>query len=221
MKHLRVPSIHRYQSHQAFVRACIDALRESLLTVLDEQANVTLAVPGGRTISEILPTFAGADLPWDRIIITLVDERWVAPCHPDSNETQVRKLMREIANRARFRGLYSSTESPEEAIVALEQRISQPDIVLLAMGHDGHIGSLFPGTPVSASPNRYVVVSRNDHIRITLTFAAIGAARSIILPLHGAAKEHVFFAALSGASPNNLPVRYVLDHGAQVFIGPQ
>jgi 6-phosphogluconolactonase len=220
MKHSRAPSIHRYQNLQAFAGACVDALCESLLSVLGGQANVTLAVPGGRTMGEILPPFAAASLPWERITITLVDERWVPPGHPDSNETQVRKLLGETANRVQFQGLYSAVGSPKEAAAALERRIPPPEILLLAMGDDGHIGSLFPGALENSTKSRYIVTQRADHTRITLSYAAIGAARSIILPLQGSNKERVLAAALSNSTIADLPVRYTLDRGAQVFIGP-
>src|SRR3546814_3380269 len=62
-----------------------------------------IALSGGRSPRPVLEALAGAALDWDKVIVTLVDERWVAPDHADSNERLVREtLLQGKAAAARF-----------------------------------------------------------------------------------------------------------------------
>ena len=73
--------------------------------------------------------------------------------------------------------------------------LGQLDVVHLGLGADGHIASLFPGSPgLDADPGRLVVMNedpsgRNPHPRMTLTFAGIARARLVLVTVAGEAKR--------------------------------
>ncbi|HEY9218998.1 MAG TPA: 6-phosphogluconolactonase, partial [Phenylobacterium sp.] len=91
------------------------------------------------------------------------------------------------------------------------------DAVLLGMGDDGHIASLFPGSPALArgldpDAEAYVLQVPEPHgspplPRITLTLAALIQARGVVVLISGEGKRAVVERALAG---EDLPVRALL-----------
>jgi 6-phosphogluconolactonase len=72
---------------------------------------------------------------------------------------------------------------------------SQPvlDLVLLGMGEDGHVASLFPGAAVAvvAEPDPYLVIRQSPKpppVRLTLSYASLAAARQVWVLASGAGK---------------------------------
>ena len=141
------------------------------------------------------------------------DERCVPPADAESNfriatELLFQPLGLPPANIHRIRG----EDEPEVAARAAEAALrrfapinaaGQPvlDLVLLGMGEDGHIASLFPGEPEdemnSPAAYRAVTASKPPPRRITLGYAAIAAAREVWVLASGAGKETALRESLS------------------------
>ncbi|HVY59185.1 MAG TPA: 6-phosphogluconolactonase [Xanthobacteraceae bacterium] len=209
--------VHRFSTLAAHADAAANAVAAAVAAAIAAKGAVVLAVAGGSTARHVLPRLAQRTLAWEHVVITLTDERWVPPQHSDSNETLVRKSF--VPASAPVIGLYTAGLQPQSAIRNLQSRIRDPDVVLLGMGEDGHIASLFPGDPANEATGRFAVVRRPDHVRVTLTPAAMAEAR-IVLAFTGAAKAEIFDRALADGPPATLPVRHVLRPGTEVFIGP-
>jgi 6-phosphogluconolactonase len=107
-----------------------------------------LAVSGGTTPVRFFGELSKAELDWGKVIVTLVDERFVPPGSDRSNEKLVReKLLVGQAAEARFVGMYSGAESVEAAAQRASEAVSglmPVDVLVLGMGADGHTASLFP-----------------------------------------------------------------------------
>jgi len=214
-------SIHRLASLPDLAEATTNALAAVLSAVLADQHGAALAVPGGSTARLVLPALAARPLPWQRIRVTLVDERWVPADHPDSNERLVRTgLEAAIGAGARLIGLNSGADTPEQAVADLTSRVPRPDVVLLGMGEDGHIASIFPSDAANTSTAVFAAVQRPDHARITLTPAAIVAATHVTLAFAGTEKQTIFERALAAGPTADIPVRHALRSNTEVFIGP-
>ena len=173
---------------------------------LSRQARAVLVVSGGRSPIPLFQALARQVLPWERVTVTLADERWVPPDHPDSNEALVRThLLKGPAAAAQLVPLWSEAESPEAAapiasaaLAGLPHPFSH---VLLGMGEDGHIASLFPGA--EPDPSRLAApVPPPDAsprvARLTLTPRVLNAAREILFLVLGADKHPALRRILAG-----------------------
>jgi 6-phosphogluconolactonase len=202
----------------ACAEAAADAVCEGITRQFARAPTCRLAVPGGSTARSVLPVLAARQFPWAQVSIGLVDERWVAPDHPDSNEGLLRSLLQNRpAARARIVGMYDATRTPDLIHRSLVND-PLPDVVLLGMGVDGHIASIFPGDPANAATAPLAMVQASDHPRMTLTPLALRSARSIVLAFSGQAKLDTFNRACRPGAADVLPVRHVLSDRTRVFI---
>jgi 6-phosphogluconolactonase len=110
-----------------------------------ERGRAVLAVPGGTTPREFLRLLGQHDLPWPSILVLPTDERAVPPDDPRSNE----RMIRECLPVAPENLVPLRADGPlDEAATALTMRVAALgalDAVILGMGTDAHIASLFPG----------------------------------------------------------------------------
>lgn len=154
----------------------------ALLHTLNHQQQATLAVPGGNTPHHYLPALAKCALPWDRITVTLTDERWVDTDDEQSNERLVQHfLMQYLPKNAHFVGLKTDHPDPFAAEETVHQQLSTLPLplsmTLLGLGEDGHIASLFPGMNPEITTTRHCVavappIAPSPRISLSLTLLA-------------------------------------------------
>ena len=203
------------------------AIAAELAAALTRRASASLVVSGGRTPQAMFAHLAQHAIDWQRVQVTLADERWVGPADPASNESIVRSaLLRERAAAAQFVALKNDAATPEEGANAAWRAIKampQPfDVIVLGMGDDGHVASLFPGSSGLAAalderaPPGCVAMqpSTAPHARLSLNLAALLRARRICIQISGAGKWTVYQQALADGPVEEMPVRAVLRQGA-------
>ncbi|MDF3884577.1 6-phosphogluconolactonase [Cupriavidus basilensis] len=200
------------------------SVAEHLSVLIKSKGSAYLAVSGGRTPVPFFQALSMQRLPWQHVAIMLVDERAVPPHHSDSNARLVgAHLLRGEAARARFIPLVAEEYATPDgidvarALIQANAGFSQPDLVVLGMGEDGHIASLFADAPEYAqamnlsAPPGYTATSPRSaaHRRITLNRAALLGASKLILVLGGASKREVF-ALASHAQDFALPISCII-----------
>lgn len=170
---------------------------------------VRLAIPGGSAVKVLGPLREdlGTDGTWSRVALTWVDERCVPFADPDSNRGAAYQggLLDDAAPPALELPLYDDGESPAEAVARVQAAWSTSfgaalDVVLLGMGEDGHIASLFPG---AAALRGGAVAAIDDSPkppprRITLTREALATARTTVLVALGEGKRDALERVLAG-----------------------
>lgn len=228
--------IQWFEDNASLAPALAMAVAEDLRAGLAKQATVSLAVSGGRSPVPVFEALRDEDLDWSRVVITLVDERWVPETDPASNAALVKAhLLQGLAAAARFVPLYTGEPTAQAAETTLAghfAQIPQPfSALILGMGDDGHTASLFPASPQLESglalagsladtpPCLAQVGAVAPTERMSLTLPWILAARKIYLQFGGASKIEVFNQASQQA--NRLyPVSFVLNQDStsvQVF----
>ena len=190
-----------------------------LLERLSNQDEVHLAITGGTVGTEVLAELSGKtkDMNLDKLHIWWIDERYVESSSRERNELQAREAWLDGSkipadNIHAFPS--SGVGSLEEAAEAFSKMIEdiQPafDLVLLGMGEDGHIASLFPGSN-SISVGDWVVIEKNSpkppSQRLSLSLRAINSARDIVFLISGAEKADAISQVLGGVS--DLPAALV------------
>ena len=152
-----------------------------------------VCLTGGSTpkhLYELLATPAWRDrIPWPRVHWFVGDDRFVPPHHPWSNIGLARRsFLDACAPPSHVHPMPTDASTPEETAALYERELrafhgasldAAPlfDLVLLGVGPDGHIASLFPGTSALAERQRWVVgVARAATAPFTLIANLVGAS---------------------------------------------
>lgn len=206
------------------------AIAQCLAQELENRPRVSLAVSGGRTPTAMFAALSQQAIAWNRVDITLVDERWVKEAKPASNAALVRKnLLQNAASEANFIPLFNGAPSNLEGCQDCHQQlsnISRPiDVVVLGMGNDGHTASLFPKCPnlahAMAETNTSICAATTAPVepqqRITLTAQQIHLARHKFLHLVGSDKQTTLQQAMHLRSPSKMPIFAFLQRPLSIF----
>ncbi|MBU0961260.1 MAG: 6-phosphogluconolactonase [Proteobacteria bacterium] len=188
------------------------------------RGQASLAVSGGNTPLPLFDALSKVALEWKKVLITLVDERWVAVEEMDSNEKMVREhLLKGRAAEAGFLGMKTSDASAKagegDCAMALSPITLPFDVLILGMGNDGHTASLFPGAvrlkeAVAMDSGKLCMAispPKAPHERMSLTLPAILNSRQIILHISGATKRDVYEKACDHGPAEKMPIRYILN----------
>lgn len=186
-----------------------------------------LALSGGTTprrLYELLANAATSEIPWSRIHIVWGDERCVPPDDPRSNYRMVAEtglLGHPLAGIHRMPGELP----PEEAALAYEEslralfpgrEVPRLDLVIMGMGSDGHVASLFPGSKELDELERWSVATgvHGGVRRLTLTLPVLASAKALILLVTGESKAKAVERAFGGNEQSHgsgIPIRMLLS----------
>lgn len=196
-----------------------DVIGLSITRVVSRTQYCKIMLTGGNTAARLYERWAKTSaLAMERLQFFFGDERCVAPTHKDSNFDLVMRTL--FVNKQPLVGSVSRMEADdpdrEAAASRYEQLLPESiDILLLGMGTDGHIASLFPHSDALRSTDRTVLPVRgpnSGHPRLSITGRVVANAAEVFLLATGAEKGQVLAEALS--SPRDvisLPVRLALN----------
>ncbi len=214
----------RHADAGAWALAIADATATALRDAIAADGHASLFVSGGTSPAPVFARLADTDLPWARVTVGLVDERWVAPDDDACNGRLVGEtLLQGAAAAATFLPLARADGDRARAVAEANAGFpTRPTAMLLGMGEDGHTASLFPGMPgleaALAAPGPYVATDADGcpgaqawPQRVTLTPAAIARAGSRLLLIRGVRKRDLLEQALHEADRVRWPVLAAID----------
>jgi 6-phosphogluconolactonase len=194
---VETPAALADEAAELFIRAAAEAV--------GDRGRFVVALAGGATPRGLYTRLAGeparSRVDWGRAWVFFGDERCVPPTDPESNYRMAWQTLLSVvpvpaAQVFRIRGEADPAQAAAEYEATL-RTVFEPgpprcDLILLGMGLDGHVASLFPGSAVleerdrlvAAVDQRAAVVSR----RVTLTLPAINAARRVLFLIAGSEK---------------------------------
>jgi 6-phosphogluconolactonase len=209
-----------------FARRAADRARAAVR----ERGIFTLAIPGGSVARAFLPALGAAPIPWESTALFWTDERAVPPDDPDSNAGTARTLLAAApaVGRAQWyaietaRDLDACARLYSETLVRVLGEPPVMDLILLGVGEDGHVASLFPGRPTGTAWAAAVHdAPKPPESRVTLTFETLAAARLLCIAALGKGKAEIVATFLS-RNARDLPVTNALAaaRDAWVFLDP-
>jgi 6-phosphogluconolactonase len=217
---------HVYVDAAAQCEAVAGLLAQACRDAVAARGSATLALAGGSTPMPVYQALAAMHLPWHAVVLVPTDERCVPRGHPASNAGAIRRAFA-AAPEARVLELVPDDGDASSASLraggALAAVEAPFDVVLLGMGADTHVASLFPGArglAAALAPESVVDAVRVDpeplppeapFPRISMTVARLRRTRGIHLLISGARKRQALQAALAAGDRLAHPVLAVMD----------
>ena len=176
------------------------------------RAGREIVLTGGSTPGRAYELAAELEPDWSAAGVWWGDERCVPPDDERSNfglarRTLLERLDGQPARLHRIRG----EDQPAAAAVSYDQELrgTTLDLLLLGLGPDGHIASLFPNSPGLAETERLVIPAeaKLDPFveRVTMTPPALRSARRMIYLATGERKSEAVAGALAGPPDPAVP----------------
>jgi 6-phosphogluconolactonase len=202
------PNIEVASDAEDLARRAADLFTWSAREAIQARDRFYVALSGGHTPKRSFEVLAASPaaraLPWERVHVFWVDERYVPPDSPDSNyrlaaETLLKEVPIPPDNVHRIptehEDIRSAAQAYEETIHDVfeldDKQLPQFDLIVLGMGADGHTGSLFPNSfaPFDTDDLACAVYVKDKTLnRITLTHPVMRAARHLAVLVSGAEK---------------------------------
>lgn len=200
-----------------------------LVDVQSSRGTASVVLTGGTMGSAILAAVAKSStrdaIDWARLDVWWGDERFLPSGHPDRNETQNRAALLDSVplDPARVHAMpgpdAATGDDVDAAAASYAEELARNagggeatpifDILLLGVGPDAHVASLFPGAPALYETERSVVGVRGSPkpppVRVSLTMPVLRRADDVWFLVAGEDKAHAVGLALSGAGEVQAP----------------
>jgi 6-phosphogluconolactonase len=194
--------------------AVAEAVAQRMAAAVAAGRNIVLT--GGTTPEQAYERAAALAPDWRRVEVWWGDERCVPPDDENSNFGMAKRALLDRLDRPPLAVHRIEGElGKDEAAYAYEDELGSTalDLVLLGMGPDGHVASLFPGKPALDVPDRRAVGTEAGLEpwvdRVTLTLPALRAAGEILFVVTGEAKADAVRRAFAGEASAETPASLV------------
>lgn len=174
------------------------------------EGRFSFGLAGGSAAEATYRMLRGRASGWDKVDAWLSDERWVPPDDDRSNGRMAAVTLLDHVGANFIRPRWSEYIEPPDAAAHYEASLRSihldrpPNLVMLGMGADAHIASLFPDTPALAERSRWYVANReasHQEDRLTVTYPLLWRATLILVVTLGVEKAGALKASFEGGTP--------------------
>jgi 6-phosphogluconolactonase len=172
----------------------VDDVADAFADLVARAAPASIGLSGGELASACYQRLRARDMDWSHVDVFFGDERFVPVSHEDSNEGMARRVLLDAVGPRAIHGMArgDTTIAAAASYDALVRDAPPIELLHLGMGPDGHVASLFPGSPALDEKERLVVATEDDahpHPRITFTFPAMARCRLVVVTVAGTEKR--------------------------------
>jgi 6-phosphogluconolactonase len=187
-----------------FAQQAAEVIADVINRNIAERGECIVGLSGGGTPKPVYEALGHMPIDWTKAWLFLIDERYIAADHANSNQRMIRETLLANASVPENHLCFPNPSLPlkqciDDYTVRLKQQwsVHLPDLMILGMGPDGHIASLFPPLAGNLMDDmRLVAHTTTDafavHDRITLTMNPIAAASAHIFLLKGDDKKRLW-----------------------------
>ncbi|PCH96141.1 MAG: 6-phosphogluconolactonase [Gammaproteobacteria bacterium] len=204
--------------------ALAENVSQILQSAIAARGKASIAVSGGSTPKGFFKVLSNKAIDWQKVTITLADERWV-DINDDASNTRLvhENLLQNNAAAAKFfhlkQGEHLCDETLADLNLAANNTLLPLDVLILGMGEDGHTASLFPCSDQieqaldksNKSALMKVEPKTAPHQRITFSFATLKQSKNTFLHVCGTSKKQVLDKALAATNIFDMPIRAFLQ----------
>jgi len=221
-----MPKLLKFTHPDDFTNEITYLIEEKILDAYEKNGLIRIALSGGQTPLPIYEKLALSQvIPWERVEIYLVDERYVPVSNPDSNQKKITEIfgptMSFLHGFEAWNTDLSIQESSKKYNLNLESLFDESDflfdLVILGMGSDGHTASIFPNdrnTLLNEDDLSTFTLNAPNEIkeRLTLTYKAILNSDDIYVLLSNEDKIKTLEKALETETNFiEYPIRKIID----------
>jgi 6-phosphogluconolactonase len=246
------PEVFVYASGDLLASAAAARCVTRLSDAIAAQRHAHLVLTGGGIGTKVLAAIAAAPardaVDWRSVDFWWGDERFEASGDPERNETGARAALLDAlgVDQAQVHAVPGPDgpdgDDPDAAAARYAAELAAAaapgaevpvfDVLMLGIGPEGHVASIFPESPAAHATGSVVAVRNSPKpppTRISLTFGAIQAAREVWILASGAEKADAVAEAVSGVSQDKLPAAgargrdrtlYLIDEAAAGQLPP-
>jgi 6-phosphogluconolactonase len=214
----------------ALARVFSDRFAAEARAAIAARGRFSCALPGGSVATTFFPVLARAPVAWDQVEFFWGDERAVGPDDPDSNYGLAKRLLLDPVRAdprrvhrivGEGRDLEAAAQAYEEEMVRALGEPPRIDLVVLGLGPEGHVCSLFPGHPLLRERVRRVAAITDSPKppprRITFTLLPLKSAGTICVAGFGDSKATAIRATLQSAD-SQIPVALAIRAARRAFV---
>jgi 6-phosphogluconolactonase len=252
---MSVPEVIVHRDAKLLAQAVAARLVTRMVDAVAARGTGSVVLTGGgvgtKVLEEVAATPARDAIDWRHLDIWWGDERFLPTGDPERNETGARAALLDHvdvdrdrvhpmpgtdgpdgddpeAAAARYASWLAAATTPED-----HGPVPSFDVLMLGIGPEGHVASLFPGMPALYDERSAVAVRGSPKpppIRLTLTLPSIQAAREVWIIASGPDKANAIAMALSDAGPVQVPAAgargrqrtlFLVDSAAAAKVPPE
>ena len=231
-------AVHVHRSPALLAAALAARLVSRVVDAQAARGTAGVVLTGGSTGIAVLAALNASPardaVDWERLDVWWGDERFLPAGDPDRNETQARRALLDHVRIPPDRvhpfpaadGGLDAEEAAERYAAQLASAarpghgLTHFDVVMLGVGPDGHVASIFPEYPGAYEEERLVIAVHGSPkpppVRLSLTFPALNSADEVWLAATGAEKAAAVGLALAEAGPVQVPAAGI--HGSTLTL---